>query len=150
MNRGLADWPKTLRAQKCSGTDFPSYSAPHAPLDQILALYRETNSPRAFADDLAAHLRHGVVVSTSDVLVLARPVASAAPVGQINDPAHAFPPADCDSWYVYAFAGDLRTAIGFFPYPLPYIAFERAHQNGLRFLPLDRFLRKCQGLLPAK
>ncbi|CAN5767085.1 hypothetical protein BH09VER1_BH09VER1_45620 [soil metagenome] len=118
------------------------------PLDQILSLYEETNSPRTFTDDLAAHLHHGIVINTPEVLILARPVPSHAPVEHINNPDHAFPAETCDTWYIYAHAGNLRTALNYFPHPLPYLAFERANQNGLRFLPLARFQKKCHGLLP--
>lgn len=143
MGKDGKDQAEVSKTQNVSGCMGPS------PLDQILGLYLETGSARSFADDLAAHLRHGVVVGTAEVLVLARPVASAAPVEWINDPGHVFSASDCDAWYVYAFAGNLWAALGHFPYRLPYIAFERANQNGLRFLPLDRFIRRCHGLRAA-
>ncbi len=120
------------------------------PLERVLELYRVHRSRRTLAEDVAAHLRHGVVLSTGRFLVLARPVPRTAEAGAINDPEVPFAGEECDTWYVYAFAGDIREALGHFPYPLPYLGFERAGRNGLRFHPLPRFLARCGALLPER
>ena len=101
------------------------------PVERAKAVYDREPCARSFAEDLEAHLLHGYVLSTPETFVMARPVCSRDPVEMIVDPWVTYDRKDCDAWLIYLFAGDLRPALSWFPYPLPLIGWER--KNALRF-----------------
>ena len=92
------------------------------PVERVAALYGE-NSPRSFKDDLELHLLHGHVVSMPDFFCMAREVEAAAPLELIRNPSVTFPSPD--SWFIYAYAGNISGIFKHAPYPLPSVCFDR-------------------------
>lgn len=98
------------------------------PLDQIAALYARYGGD--FPAELFMHFRYGVVISTADLFVMARPCSRANPMEVLERPEC----ADC--WFVWAFAGDLRKLLTMIPYPLPWVCWSR-RGKALRFWRLE-------------
>jgi hypothetical protein len=119
-----------------------------SPLEKVRALYGP-ESPRAFEEDLTAHMNHGYVYSTPEYLLMARPVSSKAPQEIINDVWTVFPLHACDAWYVYAFAvahdrglaDFLNKLLRHIPFFLPLLAWERSGQP-LEFFPTNQLIQK--------
>ena len=104
------------------------------PVEQVAALYKD---PQHFVRDLELHLLHGYVTSRPDIFVMGRAVDVHAPDNLIRDPSHKFP--NPNGWMVYAYAGDVRSAIGCAPYFLPFCCYHR--RGKLRVYPLSRFCK---------
>jgi hypothetical protein len=92
------------------------------PAETVAAMYeREGVSFRAV---LEAHLLHGYVFAGPDWFVMGRAVGG-------NDSSlwldfgHLFPVEQCDAWCITAAAGDWRAALRLFPYPLPWVLWQR-------------------------
>ena len=85
-----------------------------------------------FEEVLVAHFLTGIVVSTPDVFLLARPVDSRGDHMGFNDPFLTYD--EPDTWHVYLGAGDITKLADFFPYPLPTVSFVR--KNSLHFYRL--------------
>jgi hypothetical protein len=115
------------------------------PYEQAARVYEQEPCARPFVEDLEAHLYNGYVFNTPALFVMGRAVISSAEPSLIVDPWHRFPQEKCDAWLVYLAAGDLRSLLAMFPYPLPQIGFERT--NKLRFYRFcectTRLYRKC-------
>ena len=89
-------------------------------------LYSQVESVRTLAEAIAAHQDQGaLVVDEEEIFLLARGVNHLAPAEHILDPWRAFPLAEQDTWYIYAFAGDFRHLFRCLPYPLPLCAWNR-------------------------
>jgi hypothetical protein len=111
---------------------------PISPVERIAALYNES-SPRSFKEDLEAHLLHGWVFSSPTYFCMGRGVERDASQQDINNPWHLF--SKPDTWYVYAFSGDIQWTWKSIPYPLPWIAFER-RKGPIKFYPYERIIRR--------
>lgn len=101
------------------------------PYEEAAAVYDREPCARSFREDLELHLLNGYVLSGPEFFVLARPVNSQDTVERMVDPAWVWPVEDCDAWWIYLFAGDLKQALGHFPFPMKWIGWER--QNALRW-----------------
>ena len=66
-------------------------------------------SHAGFANDIAAHLAHGIVVSTPEYFVMARKVRRDAAQLDLLNPWTQY--AEPDAWMVWLAAGDLRAAM---------------------------------------
>jgi hypothetical protein len=93
------------------------------PAETIAAMYEREGV--SFREVLEAHLLHGYVLSGPDWFVMGRVIGG-------NDSSlwldfdHVFSPVEeCDAWLVMAAAGDWRDALRLFPYPLPWIVYQR-------------------------
>ena len=106
------------------------------PVERAAEVYRLEPCARTFREDLEAHLLNGYVLNTPTCFLMARPVERMALESFIVDPWHIFPPEQCDCWHIYLCAGDMLEALGFAPYPLPWLSWER--KNKLRFWPWDK------------
>jgi len=107
------------------------------PYELATRVYKSEPCARTFEEDLALHLRWGVVLARPDFFIMGRPVWSKAPPAQIVNPAVRFEyPVQVDCWHVYLAAGNLARAWDFLPFPLPLMSFER--KNDLRFYSLER------------
>jgi hypothetical protein len=102
-------------------------------------VYEREPCARTFAEDIIAHLEGGYVVNSPTVFLMFRPVARAGEEEEIVNPWRCFPAPDC--WHVYLASGDSSEFASHFPFPLPWVSFER--KNRLRF---HRF-RHFKGLL---
>lgn len=110
------------------------------PVERAAAVYQREACARSFREDLEAHLLHGLVFSTPDSFVMARPVWAKAPKELIVDPwFNDF--AVKDAWHLYLFSGPLENAFKAAPYILPWVTFER--NNILRRYEWDVISQKC-------
>lgn len=114
------------------------------PVEQAAKVYETEDCPRTFGEDVEAHLLCGYVFSTPTVFAMGRPVRRDVLASTIVNPYVMFPKDDCDAWLVYLVAGDLREALGYLPYPLPWIGWERG--NVLRWYRTERLLARRTGL----
>lgn len=93
------------------------------PFEKASRLY-EGETECTLAGDLEFHLRHGYVVNTPALFMLARAVRrDSAPYGPSDRQAW----ASCDTWLVWCMAGDIREAMAFAPcHPrIKWVAFAR-------------------------
>lgn len=111
--------------------------------------YRTHPAPRPFAQYVEMHLQAGVVISTSEFILLARAVNSRTNPWRITESMQTWPLAEQDCWYVFAFCGDLAKVWTAVPYELPLVAFNRHHQKDLRFARISRLRSLCNGQLMA-
>lgn len=89
------------------------------------------------AEVIAAHLDHGYVFSGPGFLCLGRTVPRDADPDLIRDPWHEFPPEQCDAFFLHWIEGDIRTLPRLWPYPLPWICYER--RGKMRCVPWETF-----------
>lgn len=106
------------------------------PVEQAKQVYQQEPCARTFEEDIHLHLMHGYVFSTPYYFVMGRAVLRGGCPNEIVNSTFLYAPWRCDCWHVYLFAGDMNKALSMFPYPLPWVSFER--QNKLRFYPFDR------------
>ena len=83
------------------------------------------------------HMKHGFVFSTPEFFAMGRPVMRYRPEAEITEPTFLFNPEDCDTWYIFALAGNMQKAWSIMPWPLEWIAFERL-RGGIRELTFAR------------
>ena len=83
-----------------------------------------------FEEVIVAHFLTGIVISTPDVFLLARPVESSDP--SPTDPFEVYD--NPDTWHIHLAAGDLSKIADSLPYPLPLVSFVR--KNRLHFYRL--------------
>lgn len=107
------------------------------PFDLAAGIYESEPCANTFEHDLLAHHQHGYVFSTPESFIMGRPVDKAALIEEILDIEFAFPREKHSAWLVWAFAGDIRHALRFLPYRLPWVIFQR--KNELRVYPMERF-----------
>jgi hypothetical protein len=109
------------------------------PFDLALSVYVGSPTRRTFAEDLAAHLRHGYVYGTPTAFLMGRPVQRDADHRDIVTPEVSFDPATCDCWHIWLAAGDWRSiARRALPYHLPWMSWEREFR--LRFHRTEKVL----------
>jgi hypothetical protein len=111
------------------------------PVERAAAVYGREDCARTFREDLEAHLLHGLVVSSSDLFLMARPVDHTAGYEAIANPWHNTWYNTPSAWHLYLFSGSLMSAFKCAPYPLEYVSFERT--NDLRIYKYDVIHRKC-------
>lgn len=96
------------------------------------------NSKQDFETQLGWYLQHGVVISTPDRFLMAKPIHAAR-----GDDEWAV--KDADAWYVHVAVGHgcLRWWLQQAPYSLPKLAWRRMKDpaNSLRVYPTESFLR---------
>jgi hypothetical protein len=112
------------------------------PFDQIAERYEKYPGKRTFDKDLSDHIGNGYVISTRDFFVMGRAVSRKGTLEQIRNPAFVFPEAECDTWFVFVFAGARRDCLRFIPYPLKWIAWDQPRAKALRFYGYDRMSKK--------
>lgn len=89
--------------------------------------------------DRYLHEVSGVCVWSPELVLMARPVVSGAPLRFIVDPAHVFPVGRCDAWHVHYAAGDLARVAdvlglaGLFPW----VTFQRCFRGDGRLHKMD-------------
>lgn len=111
-------------------------------IQAIAALYEQYDTPRTFADDIAAHLHTGYVVNTPDFFLLARGVDRHASPEDLDNPWHHFPRFTQNTWLIYAFAGVSQNILQFIPYRLTWVTWQRRGKP-LRFHTFNRATRLC-------
>jgi hypothetical protein len=109
------------------------------PLEQAAAVYLREPCKGSFYSDIRAHQFTGYVIDEPDFFAMGRPVPRCADESLILDPWHAFELAECDAWLVWLVAGDAAKAWQAFPYPLPWVGYER--ENKLRWKEWARLAR---------
>jgi hypothetical protein len=116
------------------------------PIERAAAWHAEHGGEMSFMELIAAHGRHGYVIATPEVFLLARRARSYWPECLRLDPWHVA--ADGNCWHVWLAAGEWRAWQPFLPYPLPFVSM---HRHGkLRVVALERFRRlKWRGGAPA-
>lgn len=112
------------------------------PVELAAAVYSREECSATFRQDLEAHLLHGYVHSTPTAFVMARPVSVLADEALILDPWHNFPREEQDAWLIWLAAGDLASLLTLFPYPLPFIGWQK--RNALRFHGFESALAKLR------
>lgn len=108
------------------------------PFDQIRQLYREWPQPRAFSEDVRAHIETGVVISLPDFFVMGRPITRDADPSLIANPWHSFD--DPDAWLVFAYAGRVKTILDFIPHKMQFVGFQR-REKPIRYYDFETLLR---------
>jgi hypothetical protein len=91
------------------------------PVETIAAMYEREGV--SFREVLEAHLLNGYVFSGPDCFVMGRPVQSND--SDLLDFSKKFTVEQCDAWLVTAMAGNVRAALSLFPYPLPWVLWQR-------------------------
>lgn len=112
------------------------------PIETAAAVYASEPCARSFREDLEAHLLGGHVHSTPTAFVMARPVMRAADYELLTNPWVTWRREDADAWLVYLAAGDVAEMLGFLPFPLPWIGWER--DNRLRWHGFESALARLQ------
>lgn len=74
------------------------------PYERAVKAAAESPFEDTFAADVATHLMVGVVISTPDYYLMARPVGSDWSEDRMLDPWQTDPAGDC--WFIWAVAGD--------------------------------------------
>lgn len=75
-----------------------------------------------FAEEVDAHLTLGILISTSSVFLMARPMPKGETIESVWD---TWPAKECDSWFVWIGVGVARDLLGVMPYPLPWLGWVR-------------------------
>ncbi len=113
------------------------------PYEEVVAdwLARPRERPLAWYEE--QHKRRGFVFATPAFYVLCRPVRKYAPIEQILDVEHVFDFEQCDTWYVFLMAGDIKQALRMMPWELPWMAWSRDNDPTaeLRFYETRRVMR---------
>ncbi len=112
------------------------------PVEKAAAVYQQEWCASSFREDLEAHLINGYVHSTPTAFVMARPVSVLADETLTLDPWHSFPREEQDAWLIWLAAGDLASLLALFPYPLPFIGWQK--RNRLRFSGFVSTLARLQ------
>lgn len=107
------------------------------PYQQAREIYNREECARTFEEDLIAHLNNGYVINTPELFMMFREVDRSFS-GLVLNPHCRF--IDGDTWHIYVAAGDMLRIEEYFPYPLPYISFER--KNRLRFYSYPQMAEK--------
>ncbi len=94
-----------------------------------------------YGDELAAtllaHLRNNYLFSSPDALVMGRAVNHTAALAVLRNPEWQFPREQQTAWWLQWAEGDWRSLVRHFPYPLPFIVYER--RGRLRIRAWDSF-----------
>lgn len=96
------------------------------PAEHAAAVYEREPCARTFREDVEAHMLRGYVIATPEVFAMFRPVRWSAGKAAIVDPWQDH--VGCDTWHIYLAAGDFPTIAAMFPYPLPWVSYERGNQ----------------------
>jgi len=112
------------------------------PVELAAGVYQREWCASTFREDLEAHLLTGYVHSTPEAFVMARPVCSTDDEAIILDPWHTFERGECDAWLIWLAAGDLRSLLGLFPFPLPLIGWQK--RNKLRWKGFESAIDKIR------
>jgi hypothetical protein len=107
------------------------------PAETAMAMHENTPGV-GFADAMAAHLSHGLILSTATAFVMARPVQASQ---QMADPWQTH--ANSALWYVWAAAGDLAELLAFLA-SRPEISALVYHRHGRRIFRNAHEIRKFQ------
>jgi hypothetical protein len=106
-------------------------------IEETLAYY--SDSGRYLDVDRYLHERSGVCVWSPELVLMARPVVSGAPLRYVVDPEHVFPVDACDAWHIHYAAGDLSGVAdvlglaGMFPF----VTFQRCFRGDERLHKVD-------------
>lgn len=104
------------------------------PYDQIRAAHIRHAGPGSMTwEELVGwHLANpfGHVVKHPEFFVMGRAVRKNASDAQILDLTHEFAPIECDAWFLYAFAGDMKKAWAALPFYLPWLCWQRIASAG--------------------
>ncbi len=105
------------------------------PAETTMAMHENTPGI-GFAEAMAAHLSHGLILSTATAFVMARPVRDSQ---QMADPWQTHPGSAL--WYVWAAAGDLGELLAFLE-SRPEISALVYHRHGRRIFRNAHEIRK--------
>ncbi len=93
-----------------------------------------------FLAELGRHLTEGWVYSGEDAFIM----ATTENLSQIKE-TNSHNCVDKDTWFVYAYIGNLRRVLGLVPFRLKYVAFRR--DNGqIKVYDMNRLLQKMENL----
>ena len=113
------------------------------PAVQARLVYDREPSYCTFKDDLELHMINGYVISTPEILIMARPVDIRAKADIVQDPACHFPENEWNCWHVHLVAGKLPLLFTFLPFRLPYGSFNK--RGKLKYYPLKQLMRTFNG-----
>ena len=125
-------------------------AAKGTPLERAKGLYLRFPGERTFQQDLEAHLRNGYVISTPEFLLMGRAVARSGRPEEIRNPNFAFASERCDTWFVFLFSGTSRNFLQYVPYPLEWLAWDRARGSKLRFYKFNQMAKRCAQMTHCK
>jgi hypothetical protein len=118
-----------------------------SPRERIKRLYCEFKQPRSFEEDERLHRMTGYVIETEDAFVMGRPVKHDVAVEAIACPHVSFAPEICDAWFIWAFAGNIKSLLEIVEVvgPLPFLGWSR--RNGtIRWYRYKETRRRVAGL----
>src|SRR4029077_19298097 len=115
------------------------------PIEKVRALYWRFPQPRSFEEDIALHRVTGYVIDTDDVFLMGRPVRHDVPVEAILCPHVSFAREQCDAWFIWACAGNVKAMPDFAPYPLPLVGWARRNDR-IRWYWWEDAFRRVSGL----
>jgi hypothetical protein len=115
------------------------------PRKEVELLYELYPQPRSFEEDIALHRVTGYVIDTDDVFLMGRPVRHDVPVEAILCPHVSFAREQCDAWFIWACAGNVKAMPEFAPYPLPLAGWARRNSR-IRWYWWEDAFRRVSGL----
>lgn len=98
------------------------------------------------------HYHHGIVISTPELFVMARPVCSTWNSGQMADITQSDPSGDC--WYVWLACGSMAHVMDLAPIfcRKPFVSFHRPQAVDCPLVVMDalRAMRLCSGFAHSR
>ncbi len=113
-----------------------------SPYEKAKEIYWQEPCANTFRVDLEFHFRHGYVISTPRIFMMFRQVERWSDPELIVNPEAEFVGGDC--WHVHVAAGDMTEMLEHFPFPKPWISFER--KNDLRFHHYQKITERVANL----
>lgn len=112
------------------------------PFDSTVHLYGSRPDMNLW-DDIYLHRKHGYVIMTPEVHIMARPVCK-------DWDTHLFRRIYCvadeekaDCWFIWLLAGSLKAAVKHLPYSLPWFGFSQRGQPP-RFMEAEKVLARIR------
>jgi hypothetical protein len=106
-----------------------------SPIERAVQWHEASGCVIPFMELVAAHGRHGVVIATPDLFILARRVDATWSNARRDDPWDVAEDGNC--WHVWLLAGDWRKWERYVPFLLPLVSMHR--RGKLRIYRLERF-----------
>lgn len=110
-----------------------------SPFEQAALWHNSHSDASEFPKLIEAHARHGIVICSPEVFLLARPVLSSWPPDHFDD--YYLTSLDPDCLHIWLLVGKVKSALEWFhskPAP-PFLSYHRADQV-LRIIPTSRFI----------
>ena len=116
------------------------------PLEKLKALYRERSPDRNMWFDMLDFAKIGYLYATPEVILMAKTIPKGISEDLARDTKWGFNANLCDTWYIFAYTGELHHASRYIPYPLSYFAWHR--RGVIKYYSYDHWLDRCNRMTP--